>query len=268
VTKSHYDVLEVAPTAPAEEIKRAFRTQIARYHPDKVQHLGKEFQEMAAGRAAELNEAYRVLSNEAQRADYDRALAVRLAAPGSAPSPQVPPSAPAASPSPEPKTEPKTESWRPGAGPTKERASRDQFVRRATVERIRQAIAALGSDYSETQVRGFDIALTPKAKLFGGKRPRVFGRFIEPIDRAAVADTWALAIKGASSTADEVCVLLLGSTVAPPRELADAITEQRRKNRTAKVTVIPVDVRTWDAHMPVDAPAVCRDLLTRLRAGN
>ena len=40
-SKNHYDVLEVAPRAPADEIKRAFRAQIARYHPDKVQHLGK-----------------------------------------------------------------------------------------------------------------------------------------------------------------------------------------------------------------------------------
>ena len=34
--------------ASADEIKRAFRQQIARYHPDKVQHLGKEFQALAA----------------------------------------------------------------------------------------------------------------------------------------------------------------------------------------------------------------------------
>ena len=61
--------------ADRDEIKRAFRQQIARYHPDKVEHLGKEFQEMAAHRAAELTEAYRVLSNDSQRAEYDRALA-------------------------------------------------------------------------------------------------------------------------------------------------------------------------------------------------
>ena len=57
MSKNHYEVLEVAPTAPADEIKRAFRAQIALYHPDKVHHLGKEFQEMAAGRATALTEA-------------------------------------------------------------------------------------------------------------------------------------------------------------------------------------------------------------------
>src|SRR3954451_7136523 len=72
--KPFYQVLEIAPSALADEIKRAFRLQIARYHPDKVQHLGKEFQEMAAERAAQLTEAYRILSDEQLRAEYDRRL--------------------------------------------------------------------------------------------------------------------------------------------------------------------------------------------------
>jgi len=65
--KNYYQLLEIAPTSSADEVKRAFRQQIARYHPDKVQHLGREFQEMAADRAAELTEAYRILSDEGRR---------------------------------------------------------------------------------------------------------------------------------------------------------------------------------------------------------
>src|SRR5437763_17057562 len=102
--KTFYQVLEIAPSAAAGEIKRAFRLQIARYHPDKVQHLGKEFQAMAAERAAELTEAYRILSNEAGRAEYDRTLAAGppphgpapAAAPAAAPSPPPPPESPGA----------------------------------------------------------------------------------------------------------------------------------------------------------------------------
>ena len=260
-SKNHYDVLEVAPTAPPDEIKRAFRAQIALYHPDKVQHLGKEFQEMAAGRAAALTEAYRVLSNVTQRADYDRALA---AAPHSAASP----ASVSTPPSPSPSSPPEPEASR--ASPfIRERAGADQILRKAALEKIRRALALAATDYDETPVRGFDIALAPKPKMFGGgKRPRVLGRFVEPVDAAAVADSWSMALKGLPSPKEETCVFLLGSTVAAARVLADAIAEQRRKYPTAKLTIIPMDVRTWDAHVPVDAPVVCKDLLKCLRGGN
>jgi curved DNA-binding protein CbpA len=257
-TKNHYDVLEIAPTAAPDEIKHAFRKQIARYHPDKVQHLGQEFQEIAAVRAAELTEAYRILSSEAERAAYDRSLAA------GAPAPVSPPAGMATPPDVEGEERPPKPAK---AAFATERATRDQFVRKATMERIRRALAQLGTDYSETEVRGFDIALAPKPRLFGGKQPRLFGRFIEPVDRAAVSDTWALAVRAVPGTQDELCVLLFGSSVAPARELAAAIAEQRRKGRGAKVTLIPIDVRTWEAHVPIDAPVVCRDLLLRLRAG-
>src|SRR5215213_4482207 len=84
-------MLEIPPSSSIEEIKRAFRLQIARYHPDKVQHLGQEFQAMAAERAAALTEAYRILSNEERRADYDRSIAegadARVPAAQAAPAP-------------------------------------------------------------------------------------------------------------------------------------------------------------------------------------
>src|SRR5947208_3067795 len=60
---------------------------MARYHPDKVQHLGKEFQAMAAERAAELTEAYRILSDDTRRAEYDRVRSTSSAAMPAAPSP-------------------------------------------------------------------------------------------------------------------------------------------------------------------------------------
>jgi hypothetical protein len=263
-TKSHYELLQVAPTASADEIKRAFRLQIARYHPDKVEHLGKEFRDMAADRATDLTEAYRVLSDDAERAKYDRMLG------GGAASPPSQPAAAAGTPptGPESPTPPQAGTPRPRTTYTKERASRDHLVRKVTVQRIRKALALAGTDYNETPIRGFDIALVPKPKMFGAELPRLLARFIEPVDAAAVADAWSLAMKAVPSVKDTVCVLLLGSSLAPQRELAQAIAEQRRANRAARVTLIPIDVRTWDAHMPLDAPVVCRDLLTRLKAGN
>ena len=79
--KDYYRLLEISPTAPQDEVKRAFRQQIARYHPDKVQHLGREFQAIAAERATDLTEAYRILSDEGRRAEYDRTYAADGAAP-------------------------------------------------------------------------------------------------------------------------------------------------------------------------------------------
>src|SRR5438552_9658748 len=84
-------MLSLPPDAPSDEIKKAFRREIARYHPDKVQHLGQEFQEMASGIAADLTEAYRILMDPAMRAKYNEDL-FGGAAPDTAPKP--PPRAP------------------------------------------------------------------------------------------------------------------------------------------------------------------------------
>lgn len=272
--KDYYELLEVPPTAPAEEIKRAFRQQIARYHPDKVQHLGKEFQQMAAERAAELTEAYRILSDEKRRAEYDqlRGASAAAAAPAADPAPRpsaaAEPTAPAGTESRTAPPPPAAEPDRAAAGSwfTQERASRDTFVRQALVGRFRHALDAVAGDYERSDVRGFDVACSPKSKLFArSKGPKLLARFVDRVDAQSVADTWAQAAKAMPN--DEVCVFLLGSSLAPAPELAGAIAEQRRKTRGAKLTLIPVDARDWDARMPTDAPPVAKTLLTRLRTG-
>jgi curved DNA-binding protein CbpA len=273
--KNYYELLEIPSNASADEVKRAFRQQIARYHPDKVQHLGKEFQNMAADRAAELTEAYRILSDEGRRAEYDRAVAeaggqtstVAAAPPPSSAGDTQPAPAPTGAPPPPPP--PPREAGTPkGAQFTQERASRDEFVRKATIGRFRQALATVGGDYDDAQWRGFDIACVPKSKLFGrSKNPRLLGRFVSHLDREAVADAWTQASKWGDSKKDDVCVLLMGTSLAPAGELAGEIAEQRKKSRGAKLTLIPVDARVWDAHMPLDAPAIAKTLLARLKSG-
>jgi hypothetical protein len=271
-SKNYYEILEIASTAPADEVKRAFRVQIARYHPDKVQHLGKEFQAMAADRATELTEAYRILSDEGRRAEYDRTFddaggrtSGVAASAAAAATNGAQPSAGPAPPTPPPAREPHAQT---GPQFKQERASRDEFVRKATVGHVRQALKALGGDYEETELRGFDMACVPKSKMFGrSKNPRLLGRFVVHLDREAVADAWTDAAKWGDVKKDDVCVLLMGTSLAPAGELAGEIADQRRKSRGAKVTLIPVDARVWDAHMPLDAPPIAKSLLARLKTG-
>jgi curved DNA-binding protein CbpA len=273
--KNYYELLEIAASASVDEIKKAFRQQIARYHPDKVQHLGKEFQNMAADRAAELTEAYRILSDEGRRAEYHRAVADAGGLPASvagAPPPQSGSSSPRSAeqaPAPPPPPPPSTDTYR-AAQFTQERASRDEFVRKATMSRLRQALEAVGGGYDESQVSGFDLACVPKSKLFArNKNPRLLGRFISRLDREAVADAWKEAAKWGVAGGEEVCVLLMGTSLAPAGELAGEIADQRRKQprKGGKLTLIPIDARVWDAHMPFDAPAVAKTLLARLKTG-
>jgi hypothetical protein len=125
----------------------------------------------------------------------------------------------------------------------------------------------VGAGYDESQLRGFDFASTPKAKLFGrAKGPCLLGRFVSRVDATSVAEAWTEA--GKWSAGAEICVILMSTALAPPRELADAIAEQRRRpSRGSRVTLIPVDSGAWDALIPTDAPGVAKDLLACLRSG-
>jgi DnaJ-class molecular chaperone len=61
-----YDVLGVAKTASAAEIKSAFRRQAKKLHPDANKHDPR-----AAARFAELNAAYEILGEESKRKAFD-----------------------------------------------------------------------------------------------------------------------------------------------------------------------------------------------------
>jgi hypothetical protein len=133
---------------------------------------------------------------------------------------------------------------------------------------VRQALDAVGGGYDETQVSGFDIACVPKSRMFGrSKNPRLLGRFVPTLDREAVADAWTQASKWAEAKKDDVCVLLMGTSLAPAGALAGEIAIQRRKSRGAKLTLIPVDASMWQAHMPLDAPEIAKSLIARLKSG-
>jgi DnaJ like chaperone protein len=61
---SAYKILEIRPDAKEEEIKRAYRTMALKYHPDRVSHLGEEFQHAAKEKFQKVNEAYNTIKKE------------------------------------------------------------------------------------------------------------------------------------------------------------------------------------------------------------
>ncbi len=52
------DILGLGSNFTVEDIKRRYRELVAKYHPDKVNHLGEKLKEMAEREMKEINEAY------------------------------------------------------------------------------------------------------------------------------------------------------------------------------------------------------------------
>lgn len=77
----HYQLLGISRAASADEIKRAYRREIAKYHPDRYANAGPDEREYAALRAQRVNEAYRVLSDFRARSDYNRGAQPRVQRP-------------------------------------------------------------------------------------------------------------------------------------------------------------------------------------------
>lgn len=53
-----WQVLELSPGASNDEIAAAYKAQLLRYHPDRVAHLGDEFQRLAHTKTLEIQQAY------------------------------------------------------------------------------------------------------------------------------------------------------------------------------------------------------------------
>ena len=205
--KNYYERLGVARSASPEEIKHAFRREIARYHPDKLEHLGAEFRDLAAVRAGELTEAYHVLQNESLRATYDEqfhgdetTLAPDAPSAGTAPSTAEQDGRSPGPPPPEP-----TGDFAFGA----ERARRDDVVRRAMFARFRSAVEGGLVNVESLPGRGFDAAYAsrPKRGLFRklALPMCVCGRFVARVDAAVVEEeSWSMAMKLGSY--EQICV--------------------------------------------------------------
>ena len=268
--KDYYSLLAIPADASADDIKRAFRREIARYHPDKVHHLGAEFQALAAERAAELTEAYRVLMDEGLREAYDRERRGNGPAPAAA-APAAPPepAARARTPRPEPAPPPPApEPARPQA-PAAPQTSRDAFVRRMSMTRFRDAIERALEGVTSMPARGFEASYLVKGKrsLFGKAVPeRLLSAYVGDVTAEAITRLGQDAIGGRGS-ATLLTVFALGDALAPASDLSAAIVGVR-KRAPAGVTlqVVPLDVRDWSAMMPRDASANVRAVIAQLNA--
>lgn len=63
-TNQAYQILETDAGATDDEIKKAYRRMAARFHPDKVSHLGAEFQKMAEEKFKAVNQAYQEIRTQ------------------------------------------------------------------------------------------------------------------------------------------------------------------------------------------------------------
>ena len=92
------------------------------------------------------------------------------------------------------------------------------FVKKASLSRLKAAVDEVLGNPDPSQQSGFDIAVTskPKRGLFkkADDKIRLLVKFVPLVDAEAVAEVWVGALKG--KVADAIlCVLLVGSGLAP-----------------------------------------------------
>jgi len=63
-TSSDYTILEIKINASDDELKKTYRKMAAKYHPDKVNHLGNDLRELAEEKFKLVNEAYQNIKKE------------------------------------------------------------------------------------------------------------------------------------------------------------------------------------------------------------
>lgn len=63
-TDADFKILEIETTATNEEVKKAYRRMAMKFHPDKVSHLGEDFQRVAHEKFQSVNKAYENIKKE------------------------------------------------------------------------------------------------------------------------------------------------------------------------------------------------------------
>lgn len=274
--KTHYELLGLEPSADADAIKKAFRREIARYHPDKVIHLGDEFQRMAANRAAELTIAYKTLTDPALREEYDASVAAGLPPPHQPQAPRPEPREEAPPPSAAPLHEPPEdrENRTTAGGHSRfasERAGRDVILKRAVTGRVIGIVEKLYGEIETPVVRGFDLAMVPvaKARFLGAPPPRVLVKVLDMVNGAAIIEAFNTASRAkVHAGKSPVVVLLFSREIAPQGEISKANDVNARQRKTPdgpdEVAVVIVDTSDWSCRLPPNCSPVVHKLTDQI----
>jgi DnaJ like chaperone protein len=63
-TDADYKILEIETSSTNDQVKKAYRRMAMKYHPDKVSHLGEDFQKAANEKIQSVNKAYENIKKE------------------------------------------------------------------------------------------------------------------------------------------------------------------------------------------------------------
>lgn len=245
-------LLGIALPASIEEVKRAYRRQISRYHPDKVHHLGEEFQVLAAEKSAQLTEVYRRLleSNGSDECVDDVTM-------------------PAASSREEPRVEDvcasppvnRMSSWQAVA------AGCPSLILTAAIDRVSQSVRSTLPHVDEFAIPGFSGAWRTRADWRSLLRRRpIEGVLLRAVAEDPAGRQRAARIRHLVPGVDGAIVifdLVVGPlALEPPPSPGVHQTSSRVERDVYGVTL---DAMTWKARMPPEAPAIAHLILDRVR---
>jgi len=246
-------LLGIALPASIDEVKRAYRRQISRYHPDKVHHLGEEFQVLAAEKSAQLTEVYRRLLEANGSDERVDDVAVPVATAREEPRVEEVSAPPPVN---------RMSSWQAVA------AGCPSLILTAAIDRVSQAVRLTLPRADEFAVPGFSGAWRTRADWRGLlKRRPIEGVLLRPAaDDAAVDRQRAPRLRHLVSGVDGAIVvfdLVVESLATEPPSSSSSRRPASRGERD--VHVVTLDTMTWNARLPPDAPAIAHLILARVR---
>ena len=251
--KDYYQVLRISRQAGATEVKRAYRRQISRYHPDKVHHLGEEFQVLAAEKSAQLTEVYHRLL-EANGSD-ERIEDVVMPDASPREEPRV---GDAAMPPPVNRMS----SWQAVA------AGCPTLILTAAIDRVSQAVRLTLPRVDEFAVPGFSGAWRTRADWRGLlKRRPIEGVLLRAAADDVPADRHRTTRIRHLVPGVDGAIVVFDLTVGPlPVDTQPSSSVRQASSRGERdVYCVTLDAMTWKARTPSEAPPIAHLILARVR---